>query len=95
MGSLPPRPTVVFDVFMYVFVNVIEAWRSWGVCSPHVDTLTVAKQAPPLLPSGLPRGSQLSGLFEGLLVWGLGSGTNEESLLFFISLTVNHCFFPL
>lgn len=65
------------------------------MCSPHVDTLTVAKQAPSLLPSGLPRGSQLSGLFEGLLVWGLGSGTNEESQLLFISLAVNHCFFPL
>lgn len=55
---------------------------------------TSAPSLQPSKPSGLPRGSQLSGLFEGLLVWGLGSGTNEESL-FSLSLAVNHCFFPL
>lgn len=50
MGSLPPRPTIVCNVFMYVFVNVTEAWKSWAVatgsiqvCSPGLDTLTIAK----------------------------------------------------
>lgn len=50
MGRLPPRPTIVCNVFMYVFVNVIEAWKSWAVatgsvqvCSPGLDTVTIAK----------------------------------------------------
>lgn len=32
-GKPAPRPTVVCNVFMYVFVNVTEAWRRWGVAT--------------------------------------------------------------
>lgn len=41
-GSLPPRLAVVCNVFMYVFVNVIQVLGDWGAAAP------LPTEAPPL-----------------------------------------------
>lgn len=51
MGSLPPRLALVCNVFMYVFVNVIEVLGEWGgggtaanlsqACSPNYSPFSL------------------------------------------------------
>lgn len=56
VGSLPPRLALVCNVFMYVFVNVIEVSGEWrcsrhsDACCPHSAPCAVAESAPDLLP---------------------------------------------
>lgn len=50
-GSLPPRLAIVCNVFMYVFVNVIQVLGEWGAAAtlPTEAPSCCSKRSPPPL----------------------------------------------
>ena len=74
-GSLPPRLAVVCNVFMYVFVNVIQVLGDWGAAA------TLPTEAPLPSASGLLHSRRHGQCCRGCLrAAGVpGSGTNEKS----------------
>lgn len=88
-GSLPPRLAIVCNVFMYVFVNVIQVLGEWGAAATlptEAPSCCSKSSAPSPLPQAFSIAPCTGSVWRGWLraVRVLGSGTNEESR--FISL---------